>query len=227
MTPRGSENIDPGACAAVIVSAFINYNNDFQRVTRRAKRRFETRDWSSNQKDAVERIELYDNSVARTVSVVRGMAAGNVHDKSLWALIKEQYSRQILGYADTEFFKTYFSSITRRVFSTIGVDPLVEFIAPDVKPTEHKAGMANSVIYQNRGETQYVFDELLSDYAFTTPYKNVDRTIGFISAEVDAYCEAGNKRGSIQQIEILSPVFYRATRAYIVGRVDGTVPRSA
>ena len=131
MTPRGSENINPGACAAVIVSAFINYNEDFRRITRRAKRRFETRDWSSNHKDAVERIELYENSVARTVSAVKGLAAHDIHDKSLWALIKEQYSSQIQGSADTEFFKTYYSSITRQIFSTIGVDPLVEFIAPD------------------------------------------------------------------------------------------------
>ncbi len=221
MTLRGSAKVDPAEVAAAIVDAFINYNNDFRKITRRAKKRFETRDWSRNQKDAVERIELYENSVGRTVIAVRKSMADSVGNKSLWARIKEQYSRQILGYADTEFFKTYYSSVTRRVFSTIGVDPLVEFIALDVIPTEHMLGMANSIIYRNRGETQYVFDEILSDYAFATPYKNVDRTIQFISAEVDAYCEADDKRGSIRQIEILNPVFYRATRAYIVGRIDG------
>ena len=221
MTPRGSTKVDPAEVAALIVDAFVNYNNDFRKITRRSKRRFETRDWSRNQKDAVERIELYENSIGRTVTTVNESMADSVHDKSLWARIKEHYSRQILGYADTEFFKTYYSSVTRRVFSTIGVDPLVEFVALDVKPTEHLLGMVNSIIYRNRGETQYVFDEILSDYAFATPYKNVDRTIRFISAEVDAYCEADEKRGSIRRIEVLNPVFYRATRAYIVGRIDG------
>ncbi len=221
MTPRGSSKVDPAEVAALIVDAFINYNNDFRKITRRSKNRFESRDWSRNQKDAVERIELYEKSVGRTVTAVKESMADSAHDKSQWARIKEQYSRQILGHADTEFFKTYYSSVTRRVFSTIGVDPLVEFIALDVTPTEHMRGMADSIIYRNRGETQYVFDEILSDYAFSTPYKDVDRTIRFISAEVDAYCEARNKRESIRQIEILNPVFYRATRAYIVGRIDG------
>lgn len=213
--------LDAADIAAVIADAFISYNNDFRKITRRAKRRFETRDWPSNHTDAVERIELYEQSVGRTVTTVKELVADRLHDKSLWALIKQQYSHQILGYADTEFFKTYYSSVTRRVFSTIGVDPLVEFIALDVVPTEHMHGMANSIVYRNRGETRYVFDELLSDYTFAAPYRNVYQTIQFISAEVDAYCEAQNKRSSIRQIEILSPVFYRATRAYIVGRIDG------
>ena len=221
MTPKRLSTVDPADIAAAIVDAFIQYNNDFRKITRRAKRRFETRDWSRNQKDAVERIELYDRSVGRAVKFVKAMMADGVLDKSMWAFIKEQYSQQILTYADSEFFKTYYSSVTRQVFSTIGVDPLVEFVALDVIPTEHMLGMAESITYRNRGQIRYVFDEILSDYAFATPYKNVYGTIRFISAEVNAYCVAGDQRGSIRQIEVLEPVFYRATRAYIVGRIDG------
>jgi isocitrate dehydrogenase kinase/phosphatase len=221
VTPQGSANVDPADLAAVIVSAFISYNNDFRRNTRRAKRRFETRDWSRNQVDAVERIELYEKSVRRTVNGIEGLMAGRLQDKSVWVAIKDQYSRQIIGYDDTEFFKTFYSSVTRRVFSTIGVDPLVEFIALDIVPTEHMRGTANSVVYRNRGGTRFVFDELLSDYTFSAPYRNVERTIRFISAEVDAYCDSRGNNDGIRQIEILSPVFYRATRAYIVGRIDG------
>ncbi|MFQ5983574.1 MAG: isocitrate dehydrogenase kinase/phosphatase AceK regulatory subunit, partial [Woeseiaceae bacterium] len=153
----------PAETAALIVNAFKNYNNDFRRVTRRAKRRFETRDWSRNQDDAVERIELYDNSVGRTLAAVKETLADRLHDKSLWAEIKKNYAHQIRDYPDTEFFKTYFSSVTRRVFSTIGVDPRVEFVALDVTPTEHMHGMVKSTIYRNRGETEFLFDEVLAD----------------------------------------------------------------
>ncbi len=221
MTPKEPAKINPAEIAGLIVDAFVNYNDDFRKVTRRAKRRFEDRDWSRNHRDAVERIELYEKYVARAVSLVEVSMADRAHDKNLWAQIKEQYASQVQGYADTEFFKTYYSSVTRRVFSTIGVDALVEFVALDVIPTEHMVGMANSKIYRNRGETRFVFDEILSDYAFAAPYKNVDSTIRFISAEVKAYSAAANRRGSIRQIEILGPIFYRASRAYIVGRIDG------
>jgi isocitrate dehydrogenase kinase/phosphatase len=57
MTRTGSAQVDPAEISALIVNGFINYNNDFRKITRRAKKRFETRDWSSNQSDAVERIE--------------------------------------------------------------------------------------------------------------------------------------------------------------------------
>ena len=221
MTPRGSSKFDSAEVAALIVAAFVDYNNDFRKITRRSKRRFESRDWSRNHRDAVERIVLYEKSVGRAVSAVRASMADGVLDKSQWAKIREQYSSRISDYADAEFFKTYYSSVTRRVFSTIGVDTLVEIVALDVEPGEHMLGAADSIIYRNRGETRYVFDEILSDYAFSTPYKNVDGTIRYISAEVDAYCEARKKRKSVRQIEILKPVFYRATRAYIVGRIDG------
>lgn len=221
MTPGGPAKHDAADIAALIVNAFISYNNDFRRITRRAQRRFECRDWSRNQSDAVERIELYDSSVGRTVISVRELLADGAYDRTFWALVRDQYSRQIVGYPDSEFFKTYFSSVTRRAFSTIGVDPQVEFTADDVVPTEHVRGTANSIVYRNRGETRFVFDEIISDYAFAAPYRNVDRMIRFISAEVDAYCDSRHKRSSVRQIEILSPVFYRATRAYIVGRIDG------
>ena len=221
MTQTGSAKLDPAEIAAIAANAFIKYNNDFRKVTRRSKKRFEKRDWSRNHEDAVKRIELYDKSVGRTVSVVKEMLADRLHDRSLWARIMKQYSNLIRDYADTEFFKTYFSSITRRVFSTIGADSLIEFVALDIKPTEHMLGMVSSTTYRNRGETKYVFDEILSDNAFATPYRNVDATIRFISAEVDAYCDARHRRDSIRQIEVLNPIFYRATCAYIVGRIDG------
>ena len=82
MTPKGPSKVEPAEIAAVIVAAFINYNNDFRKITRRSKRRFETRDWSRNQKDAVERIELYENSVRRTVTAVEDSMAGSVLKKS-------------------------------------------------------------------------------------------------------------------------------------------------
>ena len=173
MTRTRSAQVDAAEIAAVIVYAFLNYNNVFRKVTRRAKKRFEMRDWSNNQNDAVERIDLDEDSVGRIVTVVKESLADRLHDKSLWALIREQYSHQIWDYADSEFFKTYFSPVTRRVFSTIGVDPVVEFIALDVTPTEHMHNMVNSKIYRNRGETQF----LLTSYWLITHLLHLTETL--------------------------------------------------
>jgi isocitrate dehydrogenase kinase/phosphatase len=58
-------------CAAALVQAFADYNAEFRAVTRRAPRRFEARDWRNSQRDAVERIELYDKFVNSAVAHMR------------------------------------------------------------------------------------------------------------------------------------------------------------
>ena len=58
-------------CARLLVDAFADYNAEFRLVTRRAPQRFEERDWRGSQKDAVERIELYDKYVTGSVELMR------------------------------------------------------------------------------------------------------------------------------------------------------------
>ena len=58
--------IDPLALpsAVAIRDAFLDYNLQFSNITKKAKQRFEQRDWSGSRKDASDRIELYDHCVA-------------------------------------------------------------------------------------------------------------------------------------------------------------------
>ena len=44
---------------------------------------------------------------------------------------KNAYAQIIADRPDSEFYKTFFSSVTRRNFDTVGVDPLVEFLAEE------------------------------------------------------------------------------------------------
>jgi isocitrate dehydrogenase kinase/phosphatase len=127
---------DPRAadCAAAIVAAFARYNAAFRAISRRAPERFENRDWSGSQADVVERLELYATAVNAAVAEMRRRLGASSHDTALWADIKAVYARRIASLADPEFLKTYFSSITRRLFDTVGVDPAVEFFALELDP---------------------------------------------------------------------------------------------
>ena len=51
----------------IIYDGFIRYNNYFHRITRRARTRFEQRDWKGHQQDIVDRADLYEKSVRRIV----------------------------------------------------------------------------------------------------------------------------------------------------------------
>ena len=56
------------AAAIDIRNGFADYNDRFRAVTRRAKQRFEARDFVSAQMDNVERMDLYDICVRATTS---------------------------------------------------------------------------------------------------------------------------------------------------------------
>ena len=211
---------DAAATARGIVDAFVAYNEEFRRVTRLAARSFEARDWVETRRNAVRRIELYEDAVNRSVTRLREKLGAQAQDRDLWAAIKQAYAERIAGFSDNAFFKTFFSSITRRIFRTVGVDVRVEFAASDVSPPDVSADGADVRRYENRGAVRWLFDQVLSDFSFGVPYRDRERTIRFIATEIEAYC-AAQDLGDIACVELLAPVFYRSTRAYLAGRIDG------
>jgi len=209
------------AIAQQLVDAFLRYNADFRELTQRAARCFEDRDWQQGRKNAVARIELYDQAVNRALGELGSTVEASESGKATWIAVKEHYAELISKYPDNAFFKTFFSSISRRLFNTVGVDPRVEFIAEDVLLDEKPLDEKDVRIYNNRGALRFVIDQVLSDFSFSVPYRDRERTIRFVAAEIEAYCRENNVQQDLEVIELLVPVFYRATRAFIVGRIGG------
>ncbi|MEM8983748.1 MAG: bifunctional isocitrate dehydrogenase kinase/phosphatase [Pseudomonadota bacterium] len=208
--------------AAALVAAFERYNRDFRTVTRRAQRRFEHREWAAMQSDAVARIELYGQSVGVATTDVTRVLGPHIDDRAVWAAVKTDFARRIDALIDREFYQTFFSSVTRRVFKTVGVDPNIEFVAEDVTPSEYRADQVRRFDYHVRGNLVFVVDELLADYRFRgAPFRNAEKTVGYLSAELDAYCRTRGPGCRIERIEMLQTVFFRGTRAYLVGRLHG------
>ena len=52
--------LDVARCARLVHEGFESYNRQFRRLTARARRRFEQRDWKGQIQDIGERVELYD-----------------------------------------------------------------------------------------------------------------------------------------------------------------------
>jgi isocitrate dehydrogenase kinase/phosphatase len=213
--PRAAE------CAAAIVAAFALYNAEFRVITRRAPERFENRDWSGSQADVVERLELYATSVNATVADMKRRLGGSAHDTALWAAIKADYARRIEAMADPEFLKTFFSSITRKLFDTVGVDPDVEFFALELDPLRGADAAAVTERYANRGSLDLLFEELLSDYRFRTPWRDFEGSVGHVTADVELTLKSLGEKRPLREVEVIRPVFYQMSRAYVVGCLRG------
>ncbi|MDH4166699.1 MAG: bifunctional isocitrate dehydrogenase kinase/phosphatase [Gammaproteobacteria bacterium] len=208
-------------CARLLVDAFADYNAEFRSVTQRAPQHFEERDWRASQKDAVERIELYDKYVTGSVELMRQRLGEDVHERAIWSSVKRRFDEIIDPLPDNEFIKTFFSSVTRKTFGTVGVDPAVEFIALDLDPLGNVRTHVETKVYANRGDIELLAEELLADFSFRTPYRDFEHSVKMIAGEVKALVNSGQERRAIESVEVIKKVFYQMTRAYLVGRING------
>jgi len=212
-------------CAAALAEAFANYNAEYRAITRRAPQRFEARDWRGSQRDAVERIELYARCVNRAVEQMRARLGEDVNERAVWSSIKRRFTALIEALPDREFDKTFFNSVTRRTFGTVGVDAAVEFVALDFDPIAAITSQIETAVYVNRGSLELLFEDVLTEFRFRTPYLDFDRSVQIITNEVRA--QLGQQAGinqpllQVEQVEFIRTVFFQMTRAYVVGRISG------
>jgi len=213
--------IFPGEIARRIVDAFAQYNSEFRAITRRAPLRFDARDWKGSQRDAVERIELYDRCVKETIAELRVVLGATAADRDQWQRIRAEFAAQIGALPDPEFTKTFFSSISRRLFGTVGVAPDIEFVATELDPLAAVHSAVGTNTYVNHGSLALLFEDLLGDVRFRSPWRDLDKSIAHVVSEVGAHVHARGARHEVLRVEVIRPVFYQVSRAYVVGRVVG------
>ncbi|MBV8402961.1 MAG: bifunctional isocitrate dehydrogenase kinase/phosphatase [Gammaproteobacteria bacterium] len=211
----------PLECARQIVAAFARYNAEFRAITRRAPQRFDARDWRGSQRDAVERIELYDHFVTETVAALRVTLGAQAAERTLWQQIRAEFAMQISALPDPEFTKTFFSSISRRLFGTVGVSPDIEFVANDLDPLADIHSAVGTNTYLNHGSLALLIEDLLGDVRFRSPWRDLDMSIAHVAGEVRSHLRARGERRAVERVEVIRAGFYQVTRAFIVGRILG------
>lgn len=205
--------------ADAIRRAFEDYRREFRAITRRARSRFENRGWRGMQQDARERLDLYPRLVTRTVEDVGQILGPRARNQARWAEIKAAYTPSIARYRDVELAETFFNSITRRIFATVGVDPKIEYVdsdfdAPPLPPEEPVFRR-----YVLRGPMPALIKDILADYSFSVPYQHAELDARLVAETVEAQRRAMWGARPIEAVEILRPVFYRNKGAYLIGRV--------
>lgn len=197
-----------------IYDGFIHYNKSFRRITRRARIRFERRDWEGHQQDIIARVNLYEKSVRRIALQLRRKLGDRVTDHTLWNGIRFYFGRRLHAVPDADFIKTFFNSVTRRIFGTIGVDPQIEFTASTPYADIDLAKTLNLKRYPFWGSTENIFASILEDFSFRVPY--ADSTNNNIRQLLDTKF---SRQKEYLRFEFIDSFFYQATRAYLIGRI--------
>ena len=213
MTERAPES------ARVILDGFISYQARFREITRRAKQRFEKRDWSGLQTDASERLDLYKNVVDQVVANLQGGLESAVEDKAIWAIMKAHYSELIADREDWDLAETFFNSITRRIFSTVGLDANIEYVDTDFESPPTAATAPVYRAYTDHGSAAELLEQVMADYSFDVPYADLGGDAAAAAGQLISHLPEVGALRSIERVEMVRSVFYRGQRAYLVGRV--------
>lgn len=205
---------------AAIHSAYDQYARGFDEITRRARARFEQRDWSGAQADATERLALYKAYVDAAVADVRDILEDAVMERTVWAAMKVDHASRVAHRPDAELAATFFNSVTRRVFSTVGVDPAIEYLDPDGPVIENSREPAIVERYSAQEVDADLVRRVLLSFSWSVPYAQLQRDVTLVAELIDARVrQVGSRSGPIE-LDMLRSVFYRNKGAYLVGRIQ-------
>jgi len=204
----------------IIYDGFARYNIAFHRITRRARTRFEQQDWQGHQQDIVERVDLYEKSVRRIVLALRRNLGPRVNDHELWDEIRAYFGERLKKVPDAGFIKTFFNSVTRRIFGTIGVDPKLEFVSSSLDEDKEMIQSLSLRRYPYWGSLEKIFETILDDFSFRVPYANLEDNANKIAGQIGEYAKNNFKSNNrFLRFEFIDSFFYQSARAYLVGRI--------
>ena len=208
-----------GQGATAIYQAFSTYRSRFKDITRRAPLRFKNRDWHGVRADAIRRLDLYKDAVDRIEIDIRRLLADQVQEKSIWALIKAAYSAMLIQNDDWELAETFFNSITRRIFATVGVDAEIEFVNTDfdTPPTPTTSKIYHT--FKGRESTAGLIRMILTDYPLMAPFQDIEYDAQQVAAKIEIHLQKMGTSGKIDGIDMARSVFYRGMGAYLIGRI--------
>lgn len=200
--------------ARSILDAFEDYRRRFARITRRAKRRFEQRDWQAAQRDGVERLEIYSRVVDDAERDIRELLGDAAHDKPLWTAMRGAFAGHIAPRLDRELAETFFNSVTRRLYDTVGVDPNIEFLFSDLDVPVPEMELPYES-HHPRGSLAATVEQILGGCSLNVQFENLQRDAVEIARAIARECTS-----DIDSIDMLRAIFFRGKGAFLVGRIQ-------
>ncbi len=202
-----------------IVSGFDEYQASFLDITRRAKSRFEQCDWRGSVNDAAERLDLYGLVIDRLEAEVRAALGEAVAHKQIWGTMKAAYSALIADRADYGLAETFFNSVTRRIFATVGVDRNIEFADFDFAPQAARPSGLQLRTYEPISDLEGLVTSILRDCGLESDFEDADRDAYLAAVRLAAALRGATGSDHADRAEIIPALFCRRKGVYVFGRV--------
>lgn len=215
-----STNNTAELAAQIVLEAFEAFDAAFRSITRRAKRRFEQRDWQGGRHDSIERLDSYERSLDQVVRKLDTSIGSPAREASLWIAAKPKFAALLALRYDIGRGETYFNSVTRRMLRTVGLNRDVEFFYLHPKPHAPYAVESVYRAYSKSSDTESLVRQVLDDCSFSVGFEDLDRDVGLVAQEIDLHLWPIIGSENSCTIDVVKAIFYRNKEAYIVGRIN-------
>ena len=205
--------------AHAIDDAFTAYREAFLEVTRHARRHFETRDLAGLGRDRPRRLQLYREAVDGAEHTVTDLLGDLTRDRLIWVSMKAVYSCLIETRQDWDIAETFFNSVTRRIFTTVGVDPFIEFVDTDFQEPPVAIQELMFRRFDRAPSTEGLCAAALWATTFRAPWRDRAGDAKRLAQRIDNRLSVLGGPAHAEALEILRNVFYLGIGAYLVGRV--------
>lgn len=208
--------------ATTILQGFNRHFEIFQRITVGARQRFEDADWFAVQLASRERIVLYDQRIAETMTLIRDLYQIKTIDPDLWREVKYCYMRMLLDHPQPELAETFYTSVFCRQFPIQYYNNQYIFMRSSIS-TEHIDSEETSYVAYYPGTTglREAIIGILHNAGFTLPFENLERDLRNIYRAIVKYYPGRTKRKAQLnfQLSVIRHAFFRNKAAYLVGRM--------
>ena len=205
--------------AVLVARGYEAYLREFREITQRAALRHERREWHGIQQDARDRLDLHPRFVTSTLAELRDELGMRAATRPVWDEAKQAYVEAMGDRPDYELALTFFNSVTRRLFSTVGVDPAVEFVSAEYDRPRGPAAKPAFTAYPPRESTAALVASLLAGRRVANQPISFDAAV--IADAIDRHRAAAWGALAIEGVDLLDAVFYRNKGAYLIGRIRG------
>ncbi|MEP6574349.1 MAG: bifunctional isocitrate dehydrogenase kinase/phosphatase [Gemmatimonadota bacterium] len=207
------------AASEAVLAAFDSYHAQFKLVARRARHRFETRDWRGAQRDATERLELYRQFVEWTVRDLQRILGARTGDMAVWAGMKRIFTREATGRPDTELCYTFFNSISRRLLTTVGINADVGFVEEDFERIPLPGDGDSFQRYVPEAGLVDLLRRILGSLPLTASFRDFEGDVHLAARALREAIASSGGDSSIDSAEVVPALFFRNKGAYVIGRL--------
>jgi isocitrate dehydrogenase kinase/phosphatase len=206
--------------AQALLQGFDKHYWLFRRISREAKQRFEAGDWPAVRAAHAERIQYYDDRVKETVERLQREFDPDTLLEALWQEIKLQYVGLLTHHKQPELAETFFNTVSCKLLHRNYYRNDFIFVRPAVS-TEYLEGdpPAYRSYYPLKNGLRTVLRQILDDFELRVPFADLHRDLRYLLRALREKVRGRLRMEANHQIQVLSSMFFRNQRGYIIGKI--------